>query len=126
MYIKSVIVDDQDKALKFYTEKMGFEVKHDIPMGQYRWITVVSPNEPDGVELGIEPNAHEASKVFQKALMSDGIPWTAFQVDDLEAEVERLESLGVEVTQAPTNAGTISVAVINDTCGNLIQLLQVH
>ncbi len=126
MYIKSVMVDDQQKALAFYTETLGFKVKHNIPMGEHSWITVVSPEEPEGVELGLEPNAHPASKDFQQALMADGIPFTAFQVDNLESEVARLEAAGVEFVQQPTNAGTVSIAVFNDTCGNLIQLLEMH
>lgn len=124
MYIKSVAVDDQAKALAFYTEKLGFQVKHDIPMGEHRWLTVVSPEEPDGVELALEPNAHPASKAFQAALTADGIPFTAFSVDDIEAEAARLKAVGVRFTQDPVKAGDVSLAVIDDTCGNLIQLLQ--
>lgn len=126
MYIKSIVVDDQQKALAFYTETLGFQVKHNIPMGEHSWITVVSPEEPDGVELGLEPNAHPASQDFQNALMADGIPFTAFEVDNLASEVARLETAGVEFVQQPTNAGTVSIAVFNDTCGNLIQLVEVH
>ncbi|MEO0466194.1 MAG: VOC family protein [Pseudomonadota bacterium] len=126
MYIKSVMVDDQDKALAFYTEKLGFVVKHEIAMGEHKWLTVVSPEEPDGVELGIEPNAHPAAKSFQQALMADGIPWTAFTVDDIAAEVARLEAAGVEITQPPMNIGAATMAVFDDTCGNLIQLLEMH
>lgn len=124
MYIKSICVDDQSKALAFYTEKLGFIVKHDIPMGEHRWITVVSTEEPDGVELGLEPNQHPAVKDFQTALMSDGIPFTAFSVDDLDTEYNRLKALGVEFTQAPMTAGEVKIAVLNDTCGNLIQLIE--
>ena len=126
MYIKSIVVDDQQKALAFYTETLGFQVKHNIPMGEHSWITVVSPEEPEGVELGLEPNAHPASQDFQNALMADGIPFTAFEVDNLASEVSRLETAGVEFVQQPTNAGTVSIAVFNDTCGNLIQLVEVH
>ena len=126
MYIKSIVVEDQQKALAFYTETLGFQVKHNIPMSEHSWITVVSPEEPDGVELGLEPNAHPASQDFQNALMADGIPFTAFQVDNLESEVARLETAGVEFVQQPTNAGTASIAVFNDTCGNLIQLIELH
>ncbi|MEM8798678.1 MAG: VOC family protein [Pseudomonadota bacterium] len=126
MYIKSVVVDDQDKALAFYTDTLGFQVKHDIPMGEHRWITVVSPEEPEGVELGLEPNAHPASRAFQQALMADGIPWTAFQVDDLQSEIARLERKGVEITQQPTAAGEAHIAAFNDTCGNIIQLIQLN
>lgn len=126
MYIKSVMVDDQEKALEFYTKKLGFVVKHDIPLGEYRWITVVSPEEPDGVELGLEPNQHPAARTFQKAIVADGIPFTAFSVDDIEAEVKKLEAQGVIFTQAPTKAGEATFAVFDDTCGNLIQLIELH
>ena len=126
MYIKSIVVDDQAKALAFYTDTLGFQVKHNIPMGEHSWITLVSPEEPDGIELALEPNAHPASVAFQTALMADGIPFTAFQVDDLKSEVERLERAGVEITQQPMNAGQASIAVFNDTCGNLIQLIELH
>jgi catechol 2,3-dioxygenase-like lactoylglutathione lyase family enzyme len=126
MYIKSITVDDQTKALDFYTTKLGFQVKHDIPLGEHRWLTVVSPEEPEGVELGLEPNAHPASKAFQAALMADGIPFTAFSVDDLSAEVSRLKEAGVTFTQEPMNIGTATIAVLDDTCGNLIQLIELH
>ncbi|WP_371395555.1 VOC family protein [Fretibacter rubidus] len=124
MYIKSVCVDDQSKALSFYTEKLGFVVKHDIPMGKHRWITLVSADEPKGVELGLEPNQHPAVKDFQAAMMRDGIPFTAFSVQNLDAEYNRLKELGVLFTQAPVAAGDVKIAVLNDTCGNLIQLIQ--
>ena len=124
MYIKSVMVDDQAKALAFYTEKLGFAVKHDIPMGEFRWLTLVSKEEPDGVELALEPNVHTAAQAFQKAIHSDGIPCTAFSVEDLESEAKRLQSLGVEFRQMPTEAGGVKIAVLDDTCGNLIQLIQ--
>ena len=124
MYIKSVCVDDQAKALEFYTKTLGFVVKHDIPMGEHSWITVVSADEPDGVELAIEPNAHPASRAFQEALMADGIPFTAFSVEDIEAEVARLKELGVNFTQPPMKAGGAKMAVFDDTCGNLIQLIE--
>lgn len=126
MYIKSIVVDDQQKALSFYTEKLGFKVKHDIPMGEHRWLTVVSPEEPDGVELGLEPNVHPASKAYQSALMADGIPCTAFEVDNLKGEIARLASEGVEVKQPPMREGAASFAAIDDTCGNLIQLVELH
>ncbi len=126
MYIKSVIVDDQKKALDFYTKTLGFVVKHNIPMGEFSWITLVSPEEPDGVELGIEPNQHPASRTFQKALMTDGIPWTAFRVDDIEAEFKRLEQAGVVFKQKPVRAGEATTAIFDDTCGNLIQLIELH
>ncbi|MGF1454205.1 MAG: VOC family protein [Alphaproteobacteria bacterium] len=124
MYAKSVVVDDQQKALDFYTKTLGFVVKHDRPAGAYRWLTVVSAEERDGVELLLEPNAHPASRAFQEALVKDGIPFTAFSVDDIEAEVKRLEAAGVVFTQRPVKAGDATIAVFNDTCGNLIQLIQ--
>ena len=126
MYGKSVMVDDQQKALAFYTEKLGFTVKHNIPLGEHSWITLLSPEEPDGIELLLEPNEHPAARTFQDALMADGIPWTAFSVDDIEAEVKRLEGLGVKFTQPPMKAGDATMAVFDDTCGNLIQLLELH
>lgn len=126
MYIKSIAVDDQQKALAFYTEKLGFVLKHDIPVGEFRWLTLVSAEEPDGVELGLEPNQHPAMKTFQEALKKDGIPFTAFSVDDLAAEVKKLEAAGVHFTQQPTNVGTASIAAFDDTCGNLIQLIELH
>ena len=120
--ITSVMVDDQAKALAFYTEKLGFTVKNDIPMGEHRWLTVVSPAEPDGVELLLEPDGHPAAGPFKKALVSDGIPLTSFAVDDVYAEVERLKGLGVEFTQDATDLGPVVTAVLDDTCGNLIQI----
>ncbi|MEM9310832.1 MAG: VOC family protein [Pseudomonadota bacterium] len=124
MYAKSVCVDDQAKALDFYTNTLGFVPKHDIPIGEHRWITVVSAEEPDGVELCLEPNEHPATRVYQQALMADGIPFTAFQVSDVAAEVKRLEKQGVKFTQPPMKAGGAKIAVFDDTCGNLIQLLE--
>jgi catechol 2,3-dioxygenase-like lactoylglutathione lyase family enzyme len=120
----SVMVDDQDKALKFYTEILGFVKKTEIPMGDYRWLTVVSPERADGVELLLEPNAHPAAKVFQKALFDDGVPLTMFTVGDLEKEYERMLALGVAFQTKPTKMGPVSIAVFEDTCGNLIQLVQ--
>lgn len=124
MYIKSICVEDQSKALSFYTDVLKFVVKHDIPMGQHRWITVVAAEEPDGVELGLEPNEHPAVKEFQAALMKDGIPFTAFSVDNLDDEYERLCDLGVEFNGPPITTGEVKIAIFNDTCGNLIQLLE--
>ncbi len=124
MYIKGVVVEDQAKALDFYTNKLGFVLKHDIPVGEFRWLTLVSPEEPDGVELGLEPNQHPASKAYQAALKADGIPCTAFSVDDVEAETARLQALGVDFTLAPVQAGGAKIAVFDDTCGNLIQLME--
>ncbi len=126
MYIKSIMVDDQAKAFDFYTKTLGFVVKHDIPIGEHRWITLVSSEEPDGVELALEPNEYPAARTFQEALTADGIPWTAFSVEDIEAEVKRLEALGVKFTQPPMKAGEATMAVFDDTCGNLIQLIELH
>jgi len=118
----SVLVDDQDKALAFYTEKLGFVKKHDIPMGEHRWITVVSPDRPDGAELLLEPDAHPAAGPWKQALVADGIPYAQFTVEDVQAEYGRLLALGVTFTQPPTAMGPVSTAVLDDTCGNLIQL----
>lgn len=120
--VTSVLVDDQAKALAFYTEKLGFVAKADIPTGEYRWLTVVGANEPDGVELFLEPSAHPAAKPFREALVADGIPYTSFAVEDVNAEYERLRGLGVRFTQGPTDMGPVVTAVLDDTCGNLIQL----
>ena len=124
MYIKSVMVDDQAKALAFYTDILGFDVKHNIPMGEHSWITLVSPEEAGEVELALEPNAYPAAAEFQAKLMADGIPWTAFRVDDIKAEHARLLAAGVAFTKDPTQAGEVTLAVFNDTCGNLIQLIE--
>ncbi|GAA2780158.1 VOC family protein [Mycolicibacterium pallens] len=120
--LTSVLVDDQDKALKFYTEVLGFTTKHDIPMGEHRWITVVSPDDPDGTELVLEPDSHPAVRPFKEALASDGIPFTSFAVDDVAAEFARLQALGVRFTQEPVDMGPVTTAVLDDTCGNLIQI----
>jgi len=124
--LASVPIDDYDKALKFYTEVLGFVKKRDIPLGEgARWITVVSAEDPDGTELLLEPNAeYPAMKALREALNKDGIPYTAFQVGDIQKEYERLKKLGVEFTMEPTNMGMTSAAVFNDTCGNLIQIYQ--
>ena len=126
--LTSVSIDDYDKALKFYTEVLGFAKKHDIPLGDgARWITVVSPEEPDGTELLLEPNAsYPAMKALKESLVKDGIPFTAFLVGNLEKEYERMKSLGVEFTMEPTNMGMTSAAVFSDTCGNLIQIYQIN
>lgn len=126
MYIKSVVVDDQEKARAFYTQALGFIVKHDIPLGEHRWLTLVSPEEPEGVELLLEPNAYPPARTFRAALVADGIPFTGFRVDDIEAEVSRLQAAGVTFTQPPTKAGDYTMAVFDDTCGNLIQLIELH
>ena len=123
--VTSVLVDDQAQALAFYTEKLGFVKKHDIPTGEHRWLTVVSPAEPDGVELLLEPSGHPAAGPFRKALVTDGIPYTSFAVEDVHAEVERLRALGVEFTQDATDLGPVVTAVLDDTCGNLIQIAAV-
>jgi catechol 2,3-dioxygenase-like lactoylglutathione lyase family enzyme len=124
IYVTSVFVNDQAQALDFYTRMLGFEVKNDIPLGENRWLTVVSPTQPEGTELLLEPSDHPAVKPFKAALVHDGIPATSFQVDDLDAEYERLQSLGVAFTQSPMDAGPVRMAVLDDTCGNLIQLVQ--
>lgn len=123
--LSSVFVDDQTKALRFYTEILSFVKKTDLPVGEYRWLTVVSPEEPDGTELLLEPNANPAAKTFQNTLYESGIPLNAFAVDNLAAEVQRLEGLGVRFAQGPTETGGVVVAVLDDTCGNLVQLYQV-
>jgi predicted enzyme related to lactoylglutathione lyase len=125
--LTSIPINDYYKALKFYTEVLGFEKKHDIPLGGgARWITVVSPQEPDGTELLLEPNAeYPAMKTLKESLVKDGIPYTAFQVDDIQKEYERLRKLGVEFVMEPTNMGSSIAAVFDDTCGNLIQIFQV-
>lgn len=124
--LTSVLVDDQDKALDFYTRVLGFVKKTEVPLGEHRWLTVVSPEDPDGVELLLEPDAHPAAKPFKAALVADGIPYTAFLVDDVAAEHARLTALGVTFVQAPVELGAVSAAVLDDTCGNLVQLLQRH
>lgn len=122
--VTSVLVDDQDKALAFYTDVLGFHTKHDIPMGAHRWITVVSPEAPDGTELVLEPDEHPAARAFKEALSADGIPFTMFAVEDVAAEYDRLCGLGVRFTQEPTDMGPVTTAVFDDTCGNLIQIAQ--
>ncbi len=122
--ITSVLVDDQDKALRFYTEVLGFVKKTEVPLGEARWLTVVSQQEPDGVELLLEPDGHPAVRPFKEALVEDGIPFTSFAVDDLYAEYERLRGLGVRFTQEPLDQGPVVTAVLDDTCGNLIQIAQ--
>jgi catechol 2,3-dioxygenase-like lactoylglutathione lyase family enzyme len=122
--LNSVLVQNQESALRFYTEVLGFTKKTDIPAGEFRWLTVVSPEEPNGTELLLEPNAHPASATYQRALVEAGIPLTAFAVDDIEKEYGRLRSLGVVFTGEPTDAGGAIVAVFEDSCGNLIQIYQ--
>jgi glyoxylase I family protein len=122
--LTSIMVDDQDKALRFYTEVLRFRKKHDIPVGEYRWITVTSPEGPDDLELALEPNANPAGKTFQDAMFSQGIPLAAFEVTDIAGEFARLTAKGVAFTRPPTDAGPVTIAVFADTCGNLIQLYQ--
>jgi catechol 2,3-dioxygenase-like lactoylglutathione lyase family enzyme len=120
--LASVMIDDQDKALRFYTEVLGFQKKHDVPAGEARWLTVVSPDQPEGPELVLEPDGHPAVKPFKEALVSDGIPVTSFAVNDVHKEFERLRGLGVQFTQEPTRMGPVTTAVFDDTCGNLIMI----
>jgi catechol 2,3-dioxygenase-like lactoylglutathione lyase family enzyme len=124
--VASVFVDDQRKALKFYTEKLGFVKKTEVPLGEVSWLTVVSPSEPDGVELLLEPDSHPAVGPFKRALVEDGIPFVSFGVDDVQSEYERLRLAGVEFTQPPVAMGPVTTAVLDDTCGNLVQLAQRH
>jgi catechol 2,3-dioxygenase-like lactoylglutathione lyase family enzyme len=124
IYVTSVFVDDQAKALKFYTEVLGFQKKTDIPLGEASWLTVVSPDQPTGTELLLEPDGHPAARPFKKALVEDGIPFTSFAVDDVQAEFDRLRSKGVRFTQEPTEMGGVTTAVFDDTCGNLIQIVK--
>lgn len=125
IYITSVFVDDQAKALAFYTDVLGFEKKTDIPVGEFSWLTVVDPNNPEGPELLLEPSDHPAVPPFKAALAEDGIPATSFAVEDVGAEFDRLTALGVTFTQEPVDAGGVKMAVFDDTCGNLIQIVQV-
>jgi catechol 2,3-dioxygenase-like lactoylglutathione lyase family enzyme len=122
IYVTSVLVDDQEKALRFYTDVLGFVKKTDIPVGGARWLTVVSPDDPQGPELLLEPDAHPAAGPFKAALVADGIPVTSFAVDDVHAESERLRRLGVRFTLEPVEMGGVTMAVFDDTCGNLIQI----
>ncbi|MCC7153052.1 MAG: VOC family protein [Bryobacterales bacterium] len=124
--VTSVFVDDQEKALQFYTNKLGFVKKQDIPMGAARWLTVVSPEDSGGTELLLEPDSHPAAAPFKRALASDGIPFTSFAVGDVRGEYERLRSAGVHFTQPPVAMGPVTTAVLDDTCGNLIQIAQKH
>uniref|UniRef100_A0AAU3H1U0 VOC family protein n=1 Tax=Streptomyces sp. NBC_01401 TaxID=2903854 RepID=A0AAU3H1U0_9ACTN len=122
--MSSVLVDDQEKALRFYTDVLGFVKKTEIPLGEYRWLTVVSPDDPDGTELALEPDSgHPAAKPYKTALAADGVPLTSFAVDDVRAEFDRLRGLGVRFTQEPTDMGQVTTAVLDDTCGNLIQIM---
>jgi catechol 2,3-dioxygenase-like lactoylglutathione lyase family enzyme len=122
--VTSVLVDDQEKALHFYTDILGFQKKFDVPLGTARWLTVVSPQDTGGTELLLEPDEHPAARPFKEALVADGIPFTSFGVDDVTAETTRLKRLGVRFTQEPTQMGPVTTAVFDDTCGNLIQIAQ--
>jgi catechol 2,3-dioxygenase-like lactoylglutathione lyase family enzyme len=122
--LTSVFVDDQDRALRFYTEVLGFVKKTEVPLGEHKWLTVASAEEPDGVQLLLEPSDHPAVSPFKEALVGDGIPAAQFAVDDVHAEYERLRKLDVVFTQEPTTMGPVTTAVLDDTCGNLIQLAQ--
>lgn len=126
IHVTSVYVDDQEKALRFYTDVLGFVKRQDIPMGEYRWLTVASPDHAEGgAELVLEPDSHPAAGPFKRALVADGIPFTSFAVDDVRTEYDRLRAAGVRFTQEPTTMGPVTMATLDDTCGNLIQLFQV-
>jgi catechol 2,3-dioxygenase-like lactoylglutathione lyase family enzyme len=124
--LTSVLVDDQAKALRFYTEVLGFVKKTEVPMGQHAWLTVVSPDAPEGTELVLEPDSHPAAGPFKRALVNDGIPFTSFGVEDVYAEFERLQRAGVSFTQPPVDMGPVTTAVFDDTCGNLIQIASLN
>lgn len=126
IYVTSVLVDDQDKALKFYTEVLGFVKKTEVPLGEARWLTVVSAEDAEGTELLLEPDGHPAVGPFKRALVEDGIPFTSFAVDDVHREYDRLRSAGVRFTQEPLDMGGVTSAVFDDTCGNLIQIVKVN
>jgi catechol 2,3-dioxygenase-like lactoylglutathione lyase family enzyme len=121
--LTSVLVDDQEKALRFYTQVLGFVKKTEVPLGEHRWLTVVSPEDPDGVELVLEPDEHPAARRFKQALVEDGIPFTSFAVADVHAEAERLLELGVTFRQQPARMGPVTTAVLDDTCGNLLMIM---
>ncbi|MEO3853860.1 VOC family protein [Acrocarpospora sp. B8E8] len=123
IHLTSVFVDDQDKALRFYTDVLGFVKKHEVPLGKDRWLTVVSPEDLDGTELLLEPDGHPAAKPYKEALVEDGIPAASFAVEDVTAEFNRLRALGVRFTQEPLEMGPVTTAVLDDTCGNLIQIV---
>ncbi|MFJ5921401.1 VOC family protein [Kitasatospora sp. NPDC092948] len=125
IWITSVFVEDQEKALRFYTEVLGFVKKHDVPVGGgARWLTVVPQEQPEGTELLLEPSEHPAVPPYKAALVADGIPAVSFMVDDVQAEYERLRALGVRFTQEPTRMGPVTAAVFDDTCGNLVQIVR--
>jgi len=120
--LTSVFVDDQEKALRFYTDVLGFVAENDVPLGEHRWLTVVSPEQPDGVQLLLEPDEHPAAQAYKQALVADGIPYNSFAVADVQQEYDRLTALGVRFTQPPTQLGPVTTAVLDDTCGNLLQI----
>ena len=122
--LTSIMVDDQAKALTFYTDVLGFRKKHEIPVGEYKWLTVVSPEGPDDIELSLEPNANPAAKAFQQAMFAQSIPLAAFETSDIDKEYARLKALGVVFTGEPTRMGPVTIAIFSDTCGNLIQMYQ--
>jgi catechol 2,3-dioxygenase-like lactoylglutathione lyase family enzyme len=122
--VSSIYVDNQEKALQFYTEQLGFIKKTEIPLGEAKWLTVVAASDPDGTELLLEPDTHPAVGPFKRALVQDGIPFTSFAVEDVQAEYERLHAAGVRFTQLPAAMGPVTTAVLDDTCGNLIQIAQ--
>ena len=122
--LTGVFVGNQDEALRFYTETLGFVKKNDVPVGEFKWLTVVSPDDPDGVELLLEPNENPVAQTYQKGLFDQGIPAASFSVTDVRAEYEKLTSLGVTFTMEPTEMPGVTIAVFDDTCGNLIQLMQ--
>jgi catechol 2,3-dioxygenase-like lactoylglutathione lyase family enzyme len=124
--VTSMLVDDQDKALAFYRDVLGFEPKLDIPMGEHRWLTLTAPGDPDGVQLLLEPDVHPAARPWKEALVADGIPYNSFAVEDVHAEHARLSAAGVRFTQPPTAMGPVTTAVFDDTCGNLLQIAQQH
>ena len=122
--LTSVFVNDQNEALRFYTETLGFVKKHDVPVGEFKWLTVVSPDDPDGTELLLEPNENPVAQTYQKGIFDQGIPAASFAVTDIRAEYEKLKSLGVAFTMEPTEVLNVTIAVFDDTCGNLIQIMQ--
>ena len=122
--LTNIFVQDQEKALEFYTEKLGFVKKHDVPVGQFKWLTVVSPENPDGTELLLEPNDNPLAETYQKGIFEQGIAAISFEVDDINAEHEKLKKLGVRFTMSPTKMGEVTIAVFDDTCGNLIQIME--
>lgn len=122
--VTSILVDDQEKALRFYSGILGFQKKHDIPMGEFRWLTLTAEGDSEGVEVLLEPDQHPAAGPFKRALVEDGIPYTMFGVEDVQSEYERLQKAGVQFTQPPVNMGPVTTAVFDDTCGNLIQIAQ--